>query len=167
MACRDAGRSCLYTVHKGGAQSLGSVYAEMRIAEGDLPVLGASIPPGKLDALVAMDAWEALRHLRLAHSGTMCFVEHDPMPFFYDRSSTGERETCMTNPIDQLNKLSVPITWRHYRQNAIESDGTASMANYYAGMDCLSALGLNDEDSYRRIFFNIITAAQERTIACD
>ena len=165
MACRDAGRSCLYTVHKGGAQSLGSVYAEMRIAEGDLPVLGASIPPGKLDVLVAMDAWEALRHLRLAHSGTVCFVERAPMPFFSDRASTGERDAFMTNPIDALNKLSIPITWRPYRQNAITSDGTASMANYYAGVDCLSALGLSDEDAYRRIFFDTISGAHERTTA--
>ena len=156
--CRDAGRSCQYTVHKGGAQSLGSVYAEMRIAAGDLPVLGAGIPAGKLDVLVSMDAREALRHLRLAHSETVCFVEYDPTPFFADRSGAGVRDALMVNPIAQLEKLSIPITRRHYRQQAISSDGTAIMANYYAGMDCLSALGLDNIECYKRLFSVVISA---------
>ena len=159
--CREAGRSCQYTVHKGGAQSLGSVYAEMRIATGALPVSGAGIPLGKLDILVALDPWEALRHLRLAHAGTVCFVETEIMPLFTDRSASGEREES-GSPVDRLNSLSLQTTWRQYRRDAVASAGTATMANYFAGMDCLSALGLNNSDDYRRIFFDSIPAAHQR-----
>lgn len=164
MVFRAAGCSCLYTVHKGGAQSLGSVYAEMRIAAGALRTLGASIPPGKLDVLVAMDAWEALRHLRLAHAGTRCFVERDPMPFFTDRASALESEACTVNPYDLLNAVPVSITWRRYRQDAITADGTASMSNYYAGIDCLSALSMKAEDAFRHTFFSTIAVDSARII---
>ena len=163
--CLEAGCSCQYTVHKGGAQSLGSVYAELRIAQGELPVLGPSIPPGKLDILVALDPWEALRHLRLGHAGTACYVETEIMPLFTDRSATGEREAPRTGPIEQLNRLGLQINWRQYRQDAVALQGSSKMSNYFAGIDCLNALGLTNLDDYNRIFSDYIPAAQVRVPA--
>jgi Pyruvate/2-oxoacid:ferredoxin oxidoreductase gamma subunit len=162
LACRAAGRSCHYTVHKGGAQSLGSVFAEMRIATGPLPVLGPSIPSGKLDILVAMDPWEALRHYHLANADTVFFVETETMPIFTDRSVPAERERALGNPVDQLNRLSPRIAWRNYRRDAMASAGTVNMANYFVGLDCLSALGLDGRGDYERLFFATIPAARHR-----
>jgi hypothetical protein len=70
----------------------------------------------------------------------------------------------MGNPIEQLKRLALPITWRQYRQDAIADTGTAAMSNYYAGLDCLNALGLNVVADYQRIFFTTIPAAQQRTM---
>jgi Pyruvate/2-oxoacid:ferredoxin oxidoreductase gamma subunit len=137
------------------------VYAEMRISSGVLPVVGPSIPAGKLDILVALDPWEALRHLRLAHGGTVCYCETEPMPFFTDRSVNSDREIPGTGPIELLQKLPLAITWRQYRQQAMHRDGTAQMANYFAGLDCLTALGLGNSNAYERIFFATINTHQE------
>jgi len=161
--CLAAGRLCQYTVHKGGAQSLGSVYAELRIASGVLPVVGPSIPVGKLHILVALDPWEGLRHLRLGTSDTVCYIETEAMPFFTDRSGADERQTRSAGPVELLQKLPLTITWRQYRQQAIDREGTAQMANYFAGLDCLSALGLNNSSDYQRIFNETIATSHERT----
>jgi Pyruvate/2-oxoacid:ferredoxin oxidoreductase gamma subunit len=138
--CRSSGLEAQYTIHKGGAQSLGTVYGEMRIASGSLPILGASIPKGKLDILVALDPWEALRHLPLAHSHTQVWVETQLQPLFNDRSVQVEP----VSPLDQLHQLPLAINWRYYRRDAIAQYGNAKMANYLAGLDCLHALGIND-----------------------
>lgn len=159
LTCREAGWECQYTVHKGGAQSLGSVYAEMRIVAGPLPVVGPSIPVGKLDVLVAMDPWEALRHMRLAHTKTVCYVESEIMPLFTDRTASAVVKEPGEDPRQQLKGLPIEVFWRQYRQDAIAVDNTAHMANYFAGLDCLPALGLSNTDDYQRIFFTIISKA--------
>lgn len=163
-----AGLACQYTVHKGGAQSLGSVYAELRIAAGDrLPVLGPGIPPRKLDILVAMDPWEALRHLPLVHAGSRCFVETEIMPLFTDRSRSGVPADAFTSPIDQLTRLPLSIVWRNYRQEALSTAGKAGMANYFAGVDCLTAMGLFQKAGYDAIFFGTIPGARQGKTACN
>lgn len=128
----------------------------MRIANGVLPILGPGIPAGKLDILVALDPWEALRHLRLAHAGTVCFVETEVMPFFTGRSEVGEREVANSSPVDSINQLPLQINWRNYRKDAVELYGTANMANYLAGLDCLTAMNLDLTDDYKKIFITTI-----------
>lgn len=127
----------------------------MRIVTGPLPVMGASIPGGKLDILVAMDPWEGLRHLRLAHAQTVCYCETEVLPLFTDRAVTESGES----PGQRLQRLPIEVLWRHYRQDAITLAGTANMANYFAGLDCLMALGVKNVDDYRRIFFTMIPKA--------
>ena len=146
--CRASGLDVQYTVHKGGAQSLGTVYGEMRIASGGLPILGASIPKGKLDVLIALDPWEALRHISLAHINTQIWVETDIQPLFTDRRLQSE----LVSPLDQLHQLPLVINWRHYRYTAITQYGNAKMANYCAGSDCLQALGIKDITIFNQFF---------------
>lgn len=154
MTCRDAGRACQYAVHKGGAQTLGSVYAELRVADNALlPIVGPSIPQGKLDLLVALDPWEGLRHLSLAHHGTVCYVETEVMPLFTDRrrpTPTG------ASPAERFAAVPLPLIWRSYRQTALDRTGTAKMANYFAGCDALRGLGLDNLDDYRQRFATVI-----------
>ncbi len=159
--CRLSGKNCQYTVHKGGAQSLGTVYAELRVASGNSPVLGSSIPKGKLDVLVAMDPWEALRHLPLAHAATKSWVESEIMPLFVERSGEMNNKTPLLNPLRQLQRLPLEIGWRHYRRDAIEQTGTPKMANYLAGLDCIGGLGINDVAVFEHIFFNTIPASNK------
>jgi Pyruvate/2-oxoacid:ferredoxin oxidoreductase gamma subunit len=138
---------------------LGSVYAEMRVRENSTSVLGPGIPEGALDGLVAMDPWEALRHLHLAHHNTQLYVETEVMPLFGDRKSEDPEAMQRHTPIERLQKLPIPINWKNYRQHAEKATGTTRMANYFAGLDCLSILNLCDTRHYHEVFYREITGA--------
>jgi len=155
----ETGYYCQFTVHKGGAQSLGSVFAEIRISEQSLTVLGQGIPRGELDILVALEPWEALRHVTLAHAKTQLRVETEVMPLFTERSN----ERCIEPPEQQLAALPLKIDWRSYRQQARQHNGTPKMANYYAGLDCVSALRpwitAIDASLFDKMFYKFINKA--------
>lgn len=155
-----AGYTCQYTVHKGGAQSLGSVYAEIRMAAGNLAVLGPGIPAGMLDILIALDPWEAIRHLPLAHGNCRLWVEQETMPMFVDRDSAAAMALAQTSPQKQLETVPLQLSWQPYRQMAKSRTGSARMANYFAGSDCLNALDLFDQDLYNSIFYKRISRAR-------
>ncbi len=157
--CYAVGKSCQFTVHKGGAQTLGSVYVEMRIAAGTLPVLGPGIPNGKLDLLVALDPWEGLRHIKKAHATTKAWVETSVAPMFVERQNPDEHFVLNTNPLDCFADIPVELHYQAYRQTAIETCGQVRMANYFAGMDCLQALGISEIARYQQIFFEQIPSA--------
>jgi Pyruvate/2-oxoacid:ferredoxin oxidoreductase gamma subunit len=155
-----SGYTCQYTVHKGGAQSLGSVYAEIRMAAGDLSVLGPGIPAGMLDILIALDPWEAIRHLPLAHTDTRLWVEQETMPMFVDRDSATAMGLAQKSPQRQLEAVPLKLSWQPYRQMAKSRTGSARMANYFAGSDCLKALNLFDQALYHSIFYKRISRAR-------
>lgn len=157
--CRDADLHCQYTVHKGGAQTLGSVYAEMRVSSNPATVLGPGIPDGALDGLVAMDPWEALRHIHLARHDSQVFVEAREMPLFGDRKAEDPEAMRPRTAIERLKELPISINWKNYRQHALEKAGDARMANYFAGLDCLSILSLSERQRYHEIFYQEITGA--------
>lgn len=152
----ECGYACQYTVHKGGAQSLGTVYGELRIAQGSLPILGAGIPKGKLDILVSLDPWEALRHLPLAHADTQVWVESEIQPLFNDRRDQARNPQSYLNPIAQLNQLPLTLHWRNYRQDARLTHGKVKFANFLAGLDCLHALGIQQDALFEAQFFAAI-----------
>jgi len=158
---KQLGYACQFTVHKGGAQSLGTVFAEFRVLKAQRtqqkPVtLGQGIPKGKLDFLIALEPWEALRHVTLAHANTRVWVEEKRMPLFVERSTEREIEL----PKTQLDKLPLTIHWRSYRDSAEQQTGTAKMANYYAGLDCVIGLkqSLNniEEPLFDTLFFTLV-----------
>ncbi len=161
----ESGYQCQFTAHKGGAQSLGSVYAEFRISHQNLTTLGQGIPQGQLDILIALEPWEALRHLSLAHGKTLLWVEVEQMPLFVERSS----ERNIESPQAQLKALPVTIHWQAYREIAQQQTGTTKMANYFAGLDCLNALNQIFKDTSRHLepqlfkahFFKRINKARE------
>lgn len=131
---------CQFTVHKGGAQSLGSVYAEFRINNQKLSNVGQGIPKGQLDILVSLEPWEALRHVALAHSKTQLWVETQVMPFFTDRTVSEDKNNA-DSPQAQLDALpDISIHWKSYREVAQHKMKTIKMANYFAGLDCITAL---------------------------
>lgn len=163
LVSREAGFSCQYTVHKGGAQSLGSVYAEMRFTKGELPPLGPTIPAGRLHCLVALDPWEGLRHLSLANEQTICFIERQTMPLFSDRDAPDEG-TTPADPLALLARLPLKVALRDYRAEANRRHGTVAMANFLAGYDCLPFLEVTDTDLYERIFFANISSATKRSL---
>ncbi len=135
-ALLESGYHCQFTVHKGGAQSLGCVFAEIRIGHKKLAILGQGIPQGQLDFLIALEPWEALRHIRLANPDTIAWVEEKPQALFVERSN----ERPIESPQNQLSALPVSMHWRSYQDEAKEKFGTHKMANYLAGKDCLMAL---------------------------
>jgi len=158
--CHATGYACQYTVHKGGAQSLGSVYAEIRLAAGGLSVLGPGIPEGMLDVLIALDPWEAIRHLPLAHGKTRLWVEEETMPMFVDRDSAAASRLALASPQKLLERVPLELNWQAYRQIAKSRTGSARMANYFAGSDCLTALNLFDPTRYNAIFYKRISRAR-------
>lgn len=171
---RAAGWQCQFTVHKGGAQSLGTVVGELRLWQDgqDAGILGAAIAPGQLDCLIALDPWEALRHLPLAHGATCCWVERDAEPFFMERHQVAPQYDALTQlqQIDQAMAVldGAPgwqLHWRHYRQQALQQYGRAEMANFFAGLDCIAALqhshasAFDWQAAYQTCFFAITGAA--------
>lgn len=161
--CQELGYECQYTVHKGGAQSLGSVYAEFRISKGPLPHLGQGIPKGYLDKLIALDPWETLRHAVLSHHKTELWVESHTMPLFterdcIDRSNQENIDKQTETPHEQLNKSSLNIIWRKYREQAEEQAGTVKMANYFAGLDCIKALKIDNVIDNNKLFDQLFFA---------
>ncbi len=170
----QSGYGCQFTIHKGGAQSLGSVYAEFRISKQKLAVLGPGIPHNQLDILIALEPWEALRHLSLAHSKTLVYVETETMPLFTERDSeriTGKEAAApLKLPQTQLQELPLHIQWQSYRKTALQKNGIVKMANYYAGLDCLTAIkqifvhcsDSNEKHLFDKLFFKQIKKAKPR-----
>lgn len=158
----ESGFDCQFTVHKGGAQSLGTVYGEMRITQGGLPILGAGIPKGRLDYLIALDPWEALRHLPLAHARTQVWIETELQPIFNDRRSDARSAATRVDPIKQLNELPLSIQWRHYRREARDHNGGVKMANYLAGLDCLQALEITNKKRFERLFHEAVFPTESK-----
>jgi len=156
----ESGYSCQFTVHKGGAQSLGSVFAEIRICGQNAGQLGQGIPQGHLDLLFALEPWEALRHISLAHAKTQLWVETKEMPLFVERS----KKRVIESPHKQLDALPVAVHWQNYQKIALQQSGTQKMANYYLGLDCISALNLLlnkiDRDFFDKLFFQFIKKAK-------
>lgn len=163
--CYQSGYECQFTVHKGGAQSLGSVYAEFRIHQGALPILGQGIPTGELDILIALDPWEGLRHVPLSRSllangsKTRLWIETQSMPFFIERDGESETDSQVSVKA-QLESSGLDVNWRNYRGDATQQAGTAKMANYLAGLDCIQALKLSDKSLYDRLFFELVKKAK-------
>lgn len=143
----QSGYQCQFTIHKGGAQSLGSVFAEFRITRQSLNILGQGIPKNQLDILITLEPWEALRHVSLANEKTLLWVEMEAMPLFIERSN----ELVFQSPQEQLDSLALKIKWRTYRQIAQQQAGTTKMANYFAGLDCVSALQTAFKDDANNI----------------
>ncbi len=136
----QSGYSCQFTIHKGGAQSLGSVYAEFRISNEKQAILGPGIPEKQLDVLIALEPWEALRHIPLAHADTIVYIEQEAMPFFTERRSEPITDKELESPLAQLQRVPLSIHWQSYRNTALKNNGSIKMANYYAGLDCLNAI---------------------------
>lgn len=161
-----SGYQCQFTIHKGGAQSLGSVYAEFRISKDTLCVLGQGIPNGQLDSLIALEPWEALRHLPLVHCNTSLWVETKAMPFFIERSN----QQTINSPQQQLNALPLTIHWKAYQAIAQQQSGTHKMANYYAGIDCITSLSCAFTETspplemavFDTLFFSLIKKAKRQ-----
>lgn len=159
MTCYTHGLMCQFTVHKGGAQSLGSVYAEFRVASADLPVSGPGIPRGHLHSLIAMEAWEGLRHLASANADTRVWVESAASPIFVERRSTAALYVEQTDPLSLYDGLAIDPARTSYREQALTRCNDVKMANYFAGIDCLDALGIRDISRYQYHFFELIPAA--------
>ena len=174
--CRAASYACQFTVHKGGAQTLGTVTGELRVwRQGEASILGAAIAPGKLDRLVALEPWEALRHLPLAHSQVRCWVETEPVPIYNERrvmpgsgpsSGPGSDMDALAQwrQIEQaILHTDAQLHWRNYRRDALAQSANAAMANFFAGQDCLSALELETtldlQACFAETFFAAIKAA--------
>jgi Pyruvate/2-oxoacid:ferredoxin oxidoreductase gamma subunit len=164
------GYTVQFTVHKGGAQSLGTVYAEMRLLKNSAsaqtaPILGAGIPVGTLDILIALEPWEAIRHVGLSHKATQLYVDATIQPLFNDRKDKARQAISQQDPVAQLNQLPLTIHWKDYRQQAKLEFGTVNMANYLAGLDCLDALELFSDakatNFFKSAFFNTIQRVEQ------
>jgi len=166
----QSGYHCQFTIHKGGAQSLGSVYAEFRIANQKLPILGQGIPKGQLDILISLEPWEALRHISLAHPKTHIWVETQAMPLFVERTN----EKNIESPHAQLDALpEIKTHWKSYQKIAQQKAETIKMANYFVGLDCISAINSYfnpsakpkpnniDADLFDTLFFEQIPKAKQ------
>ena len=79
---------------------------------------------------------------------------------FVDRDSAAAMGLAQTSPQRQLEAVPLKLSWQPYRQMAKSRTGSARMANYFAGSDCLKALNLFDQALYHSIFYKRISRAR-------
>lgn len=143
-----AGWTCLGTVHKGGAQSLGSVSAELRLRPQPSAALAATIPPGALDVLVALEPWEALRCAAALGPPRAALIERSS-------ASAGLAEVDRgRDPAAEFAAVCPDADIRPLRTDAAARFGDPRMANYLAGELALPLLPapLRDPARFRRLF---------------
>ncbi len=121
------------TIHKGGAQTLGTVAAEIRFGGG---VLGPTICPGQLDVLLALDGWEALRAVAHYDLPRQALIE--------DSLSAGQlpRQAASAggDPRPKLCELGLGGALRPFRTEAQRRFETPRMSNFVLGLAALPLL---------------------------
>lgn len=152
----ERGLGCISTLHKGGAQTLGSVSAELRFGEGEL--FGPMIPCGQLDLLLALDEWEALRAVShhgkprraviSTSSGSAQLQRHEPL--------------TRADAIAQLRALELTPYLHDWRAEAIAHFDTPRMCNYLVGTQALKYLpsAFRDALCFSEHFYEQVSAAR-------
>jgi|GEM_PF-6155915 len=150
------GIKCLSTLHKGGAQTLGSVYAEIRFSK---TAVSAAIPNGLLNVLVSFDAWEALRTISNYGLPQHAVICDDPSVNQIARTET----LTYKDALHQLKEVNFDHTLYPWRQVAIKQFHDPHMCNYLAGRAALPFLPSEMQciETYSDIFFKQVPKAQQ------
>jgi hypothetical protein len=85
---------------------------------------------------------------------------------FIERSN----EVLIKSPQQQLDSLPLTVQWKAYRDIAQQQSGTTRMANYYAGLDCITSLSCIfteastpiDTAVFDQLFFSLIKKAKRK-----
>ncbi len=100
------GYYCVGATFKGGAQKMGTVYSELRLVSNASQIISSQIPNGKVDVLIALEPWEALRFINKCHSNTKAIINKNIERLYVER-----QQNTTINPIDELNRNLKRIEW--------------------------------------------------------
>lgn len=155
--CAASDIECTGAIFKGGAQRLGSVHSELRMALVPIPGFenySTEIPFGDLDLLVGLEPWEALRYSRFYGEDTSIVCNTFCSPFFLERR-TGP---TISDPMAELRKLGHTMLSDDFRALSISRFGNISMTNYLIGLRAIEALDFPfSSEDYEDIFQDTIS----------
>jgi len=120
---------CEGATFKGGAQRMGTVYAELRlILDPQLTYpISSQIPPGEVDVLLGLEPWETLRFAKLCHSETKVVSNSEIEKLYIDRM---EKE-ANSNPITELEKRFKHLIIRNFTNQSLQEKGTKKATNSF------------------------------------
>ena len=95
------GFSCVGATFKGGAQRMGTVYAELRLQKlENTEIISSQIPNHKVDILIGLEPWETLRMSKRCLTNTKVIVHNKTERLYVER-----HQEINTNPIVELKRL--------------------------------------------------------------
>lgn len=149
------------SVHKGGAQRMGSVHAELRLfttETDDCDMYSTEIPRGDLGVLLGLDPWEALRHRESVGEDTVLIVNSRREPFFLERTEGFDAG----DPWELIDALGVKTVVGDYTAEAVSTFGVVRMANYLMGREATrSGLLPFGVDEYDDVFIDTLDLPDE------
>lgn len=115
---------CEGATFKGGAQRMGSIYSELRIltVPDQNKIFSSQIPKGKVDVLIALEPWEALRFSDQCNPNTKLVVNSQEQKLYTERMLTQKN----IDPIQTLENLFQNMILKNYTaltENDKESHG--------------------------------------------
>lgn len=132
----NASYKCEGATFKGGAQRMGSVHTELRILkEANIDtVFSSQIPLGKVDVLISLEPWEALRFANKCHKKTKVMVNNSVEKLYVERF----QKMKLFNPTEKLSKLFENLIISDYSLLAKEETGYKKNANLMILLDAVS-----------------------------
>ena len=124
----NKGLKCEGATFKGGAQRMGSVYAELRILldPQSNAYFSSQIPNFSVDVLIGMEPWEALRFANRCNTNTLSIINSEEEKLYVERYG----KTEMIDPIQTLNKVYNSPIIKNYSQLSKELKGSSKFTNY-------------------------------------
>ena len=117
------------SVHKGGAQQLGSIHSVLRLflhANLDARNYSTQLLDGDLDLILSLEPWETLRYSRYFSQETKVISNSRVIGIETERYQTKK----FTDPCLQLQNLKVQLTLEDFSAEAEQRFGTKKMANF-------------------------------------
>jgi Pyruvate/2-oxoacid:ferredoxin oxidoreductase gamma subunit len=117
------------SIHKGGAQQLGSIHSVLRLFAGsqdDARNYSTQILDGDLDLILGLEPWETLRYRQYFSPQTKVVSNSRIIPIETERY----QKQKFKNPCDQLKDLKVDLRLEDFSTAAEERFDTGKMVNY-------------------------------------
>lgn len=114
---------CEGATFKGGAQRMGSIYSELRIltVANQTKIFSSQIPKGKVDLLIALEPWEALRFSDQCNANTKLVANTQEQKLYVERMASQKN----IDPIQTLENLFQNRILKNYTLIA-EKDQTSN-----------------------------------------
>ena len=106
------GFDCEGATFKGGAQRMGTVYSELRIRskQENRTVFSSQIPKGKVDVLIGMEPWEALRFANMCNANSKAIINTREEKLYVERLGNN----INIDPVSKLKELFDEIVIKDY-----------------------------------------------------
>ncbi len=117
------------SIHKGGAQQLGSIHSVLRLflhPDPDARNYSTQLLDGDLDLMLSLEPWEALRYSRYFSSKTKVLTNSRVIGIETERYQTKKFE----DPCSQLKNLNIDLTMHDFSGEAERRFDSKKMTNF-------------------------------------